>query len=132
MQGISDTNKNSCAEYTVIPQSILRTMGDSDDQEASQKLEKTREQNDDASVSSDDYSSSNESNAVETAASSTADNIAQKENEALNRSKCLVYVVLIIAAVAVGLTTYLFTSNTEEDDFRNTVRHLRSCIFVSS
>jgi hypothetical protein len=101
-------------------------MGDSGEQDASQRLAKTREQDDELSMSSDEYSSSHESSASQTVASSSSvgDNIAQKENDALNRSKCLVYLVLLLAAVAVGLTTYFFTSNTEQDDFRNAVRLL--------
>ena len=98
-------------------------MGDSNNQETSQRLAKNWEQDDEGSVSSDEYSSSHESSAAQTVASSTADNIAQKENEALNRSKCLVYLVLLLAAVAVGFTTYFFTSNTEQDDFKNGVRY---------
>jgi hypothetical protein len=98
-------------------------MGDPNNQEVSQRLDKTREQNDEGSVSSDEYSSSHECSVAQTVASSTADNIAQKENEALNRSKCLVYLVLFLAAVAVGLTTYFFTSNTDQDNFKNAVRH---------
>jgi cytochrome c-type biogenesis protein CcmH/NrfG len=101
-------------------------MGDSNNQEASQRLAENREQNAELSISSDEFSSSHESSAAQTVASSSTvgDNIAQKENEALNRSKCLVYLVLLLAAVAVGLSTYFFTSNTEQDDFKNAVRHL--------
>jgi hypothetical protein len=98
-------------------------MGESNNQEASQRLDKNWEQDDEGSVSSDEYSSSHESSVAQTVASSTVDNVAQKENAALNRSKCLVYLVLLLAAVAVGLTTYIFTSNTEQDDFENGVRH---------
>jgi hypothetical protein len=98
-------------------------MGDSNHQETTKRLDKNWEQGNEGSVSSDEYSSSHESSEAQTVASSTADNIAQKENEALNRSKCLVYLVLLLAALAVGLTTFFFTSNTEQDDFRNGVRH---------
>jgi hypothetical protein len=107
-------------------------MGVRNDQEASERLEKDRERNDEASVSSDEYSSSHGSSTNQlTEASSTADNITHKEDEALNRSKYLVYLVLLLAAVAVGLTTYFFTSNTEQDDFKNQVRHLWFRLFWS-
>jgi hypothetical protein len=90
------------------------------------------DESDGASASSDDYSSSQESNTTaDRTVASTADNIAQKENEAFNLSKHLVYVVLLLAATAVGLTTYFVTSSSEEDGFEHEVRHLWLILFRS-
>jgi hypothetical protein len=90
------------------------------------------DESDGASASSDECSSSQESNTTaERTVASTADNIAKKENDAFNLSKLLVYVVLLLAATGVGLTTYFVTSGSEEHGFENQVRHLWLIFFRS-
>ena len=47
--------------------------------------------------------------------------LAQKETRAVNRSKLLVYFVLLLAATAMGTLTYVFVSNQQEKDFETDV-----------
>lgn len=58
-----------------------------------------------------------------TLATSNKTVIAQDEASAVNRSKFLIYLVLLVAAPAVGAATcYFFMSREEQDDFEFEVR----------
>ena len=54
--------------------------------------------------------------------SSESSTLARAETTAVNRSKMLVLLVLSVAAVGVGVATYIFATTTEQNDFKQQVR----------
>jgi hypothetical protein len=71
----------------------------------------------DEEAMSDEHSST-ETSAKEASTSSHASPIiGQQETKAVNRSKSLVYLVLLVVAAASGTATYFFLSVEEQDDF---------------
>jgi hypothetical protein len=70
---------------------------------------------------SDEYSTT-EISEKEASSSSSVTPIGQHETKAVNRSKSLVYLVLLIAAAAAGTATYFFLSIKEQEDFESEVR----------
>jgi hypothetical protein len=80
-----------------------------------------------AEESSDEEAMSDEHSATETSAreastsSSATPIIGQQETKAVNRSKSLVYLVLLVSAAAAGTATYFFLSIEEQDDFESEV-----------
>jgi hypothetical protein len=73
-----------------------------------------------------DEHSMTETSAKDSVATATSNDsvIAQDETSAVNRSKILVYLVLLITATAVGTATYFFLSKEEHDDFESEVRYV--------
>ena len=72
-------------------------------------------------------SSTNKGEATQTSESST---FAKEETRAVNRSKLLVLAVLSIAAIGVGIATYMFARQSEIKEFENKVREiLCTCVF---
>jgi hypothetical protein len=59
-----------------------------------------------------------------TSGTSSESSIAHDETSAVNRSKVLVYLVLLITAAAVGTATYFFVAKEEQDDFESEVRNV--------
>jgi hypothetical protein len=81
-------------------------------------------------MSSDEEAMSDEHSATETSAkeastsSSATPVIGQQETKAVNRSKSLVYLVLLVAAAAAATATYLFLSAEEQGDFESEVSNV--------
>jgi hypothetical protein len=73
-----------------------------------------------------DEHSMTETSAKGSVASATSNDsvIAQDETSAVNRSKIVVYLVLLVTAAAVGTATYFFVSKEEHDDFETEVRYV--------
>jgi uncharacterized protein HemX len=76
----------------------------------------------------EDGYSTTETSAKEDSTSFSATPIAHQETRAVNRSKSLVYLVLLVAAAAAGTATYVFLSIEEQSDFESEV----SNVFVRS
>lgn len=57
-------------------------------------------------------------------AASSESVIAQDETTAVNRSKCVVYLVLLITAAAMGTAAYFYVSKGEQKDFESEVRNV--------
>jgi uncharacterized protein HemX len=73
-----------------------------------------------AEDSSEDPTTTN--NESENAPSTTTEiSIARAETKFVKRSKWVVYLVLLLAAGAMGTATYIFTSNQEENQFEHDV-----------
>jgi hypothetical protein len=68
----------------------------------------------DPSLSSNHSSSSSEEVSSK---SGESEHLAKRETVAVNRSKLLVYLVLLVAAVAVGVGAYFYVKREETDDF---------------
>ena len=76
---------------------------------------------DDASVS-DGSSTSDPSTTLDTNKSdSTPVSLTHKETKAVNRSKALVYLALLVAAISVGVGTYFVFRNAESRNFETSV-----------
>lgn len=57
--------------------------------------------------------------------------VAHEETKMVNRSKLLVYLILVILAATVGTATYILSSGDEEDNFEVKVRfELLSCSVI--
>jgi hypothetical protein len=86
----------------------------------------TKENKDDAGSASDEssslYSGSNSSDPSTTHhtqhSESTKVSLTHNETKAVKRSKVLVYLALLVAAVSVGLATYFLLRHSEEEDFQ--------------
>jgi hypothetical protein len=73
---------------------------------------------------SDEHSMTETSNKDSVASSTSNESvIAQDETSAVNRSKFIVYLVLLVTAAAVGTATYFFMSKEEHDEFESEVRY---------
>jgi hypothetical protein len=55
---------------------------------------------------------------------STPSDPVHGETRAVNFSKMLVYVILLVTGVALGVGMYFFLSNKEQDDFESQVRRV--------
>jgi hypothetical protein len=77
----------------------------------------------DEGAMSDEHSTI-ESNAKEASTSSNATPLGQHETKAVNRSKSLVYLVLLVAATAADTATYFFLSVEEQDNFESEVSNV--------
>ena len=55
--------------------------------------------------------------------SEESSSLAKAETRAVNRTKLLVLAVLFLAASAVGVATYLYARNTEQEEFEVKVSH---------
>ena len=98
-------------------------------------LEQARFNVEESSVSSEVESSEDPTTTLGEAEEENASKeevLAQAETKAVNRSKLLVYFVLLIAAGAVGAASYIFTSNELEDDFENEVNPLNIALRSSN
>jgi hypothetical protein len=62
--------------------------------------------------------------------SSSATPIGQHETKAVNRSKILVYLVLLVAAAAAGTATFFLMSIEEQDDFESEVSIFSTIVFL--
>jgi len=79
---------------------------------------------DDESVSSSEFTHTSHCSATNPQGKQEAtaeSNLAKQASTAVNRSKVLAYLVLLLAAATVGTVTYLFISDDEEDSFKNQV-----------
>jgi hypothetical protein len=65
----------------------------------------------------DNSSTSDNASTLEECTSITNDRLAQKENVAVQYSKCLVYFVLLLAATVAGYFTFHFLDQEEKKDF---------------
>jgi hypothetical protein len=71
------------------------------------------------------------------AGSGSNDHIARNESKAVNRSKWIVYLVILLAAAGMGTAAYKFTAATDEESFQNEVsncprKHKKTEIFVTA
>ena len=64
--------------------------------------------------------------------SSSADvpKLGQKETLYVNYSKCLVVVVILVMASAIGLVTYSYVSNQEDSAFKKQVRAIKGVLLL--
>ena len=60
--------------------------------------------------------------------SSESSTLARAETAAVNRTKMMVLGVLFMAAAGVGVATYLFATNTEQNDFKQAVSKDRGLV----
>jgi hypothetical protein len=58
--------------------------------------------------------------------------IAQHETKAVNRSRLLVYLAILVTAAAAVTATYFFMSGEEQDDFESEVRYICSGSYCNS
>ena len=73
-------------------------------------------------VSSDESSSGTSQNGVTVSSASTEKEIGHSETIAVSRSKYLVYVALLFAALGISTATYFFTRKSETNEFESEVR----------
>lgn len=59
---------------------------------------------------------------VSHASTTGSSSFARSETRRVTRSKYVVALIIMVAAILVGSLTYVFTKNGEEDDFENQVR----------
>ena len=90
-----------------------------------------------SSVSSEDFEASSQSDRTSTNADGTERAssshegdflVGKTETRAVNWSKGIVYLVILLAAAGIGTATYLFTSKEEENDFENEVRRCQHLV----
>jgi hypothetical protein len=85
------------------------------------------EESSDEEAMSDEHSMT-ETSGKESHASSTSGelSIGRQETKAVNRSKLVVYLALLVAAAAMGTATYFYMAMEEQDDFESEVRNICS------
>ena len=80
------------------------------------------DESDNASVASQSRSATSTTNARDPERHSESSfNVGREETKAVKRSKILVFVFIAFAAVASGAATYMFTRNSEVDNFETEV-----------
>ena len=77
---------------------------------------------DDDNMSTSAYSKSSEESG------DALEPLAHKESIAVKRSKILVFVALMLAAVAVAVPTYMLSAKGEKDDFEEDVSGRKNCV----
>jgi hypothetical protein len=78
-------------------------------------------------MSTEEHSLSETSGKDSHASSDTSQSsIGRQETTAVNRSKLVVYLALLIAAAAMGTATYFYMAIEEQDDFESEVRNICS------
>lgn len=114
---------NCCS--TMFRATKSHPVADALDKEQAARLEESSED----SHSESDPTTSNQSVKSATSNSST-EPITRQETKAVNRSKILVYVALVLAAAAVGALTYVFMAREETATFHAEVSYPNdSCMF---
>lgn len=89
---------------------------------SSKDMQNKWEQSSVASESSDDGMSTESPHTQTQRSESTKEEpLTLRETVAVNRSKVLVYIAIVLAACAVGFLTYYFTSSEERADFQRSV-----------
>jgi hypothetical protein len=86
------------------------------------------ELSDEEEAMSTEEHSMTETSGKESHASSTSGelSIGRQETKAVNRSKLVVYLALLVAAAAMGTATYFYMAMEEQDDFESEVRNICS------
>ena len=71
------------------------------------------------------------SNHTQSSSSNQEVELSRNETQAVKRGKLVVYLVLAIAAAAMGAVTYVLTYNDEKDDYQKDVSYAQPIFFFS-